>query len=88
MSTESKKADSASPSSAADGPIVVDLGRRGRKAIKKLRKGDGKLMDEAEACVQELKDSGAVPASAVPIIIIVREKRKTPKLFPFSLPKF
>ena len=28
-------------------PVVADLGRRGRKAIKKLRKGEGPLLQDA-----------------------------------------
>lgn len=86
MSTESVKGAAAPSSAQAHGPVVVDLGRKSRKLIKKLRKGEGKLMDEARACVQELKDSGAVPAAAMPIVLVVREKRRTSKLFPLSIP--
>jgi len=57
-------------------PVVVDLGRKKKKQIKQLRQGQGKLMAEVNSCVQELKDSGTISASAQPVIVIVRERQK------------
>ena len=33
-------------------------------------------MAEVNSCVQELKDSGTISASAQPVIVIVRERQK------------
>ena len=57
-------------------PIVVDLGRKRRKLVKQLRQGRGKLMDDVSRVVQEMKETGAIAASAQPVIIVVREKPK------------
>lgn len=63
-------------------PIVVDLGRQKRKAVKKLRRGDGKLMDKAMDTVDELRRVGTISESAQPVIIVVREKSRTDRMFP------
>ena len=74
-----KPAATAPPAAAAaehDAPIVIDLGSRSRKQVKKLRRGQGKLMDRLAMVVEELKHSGTVAAGAQPIVIVVKEKRK------------
>jgi hypothetical protein len=58
-------------------PIVVDLGKKRRKQIKQLREGRGRLMDEVNSLVQELRTAGSISAAAQPVVIVVREKRKT-----------
>ena len=65
----------ASPAS-NDAPIVLDLGKRSRKQVRRLRKGTGKLMDKISELVGDLKADGTVAADAQPIIIVVRPKRK------------
>ena len=63
-------------------PILVDLGRKSRKNIKRLRDGEGKLMAEVQDTIDELKANGTISASAQPVIIIVREKESARKLNP------
>ncbi len=57
-------------------PIVLDFGKHRRKVVKQLRKGSGKLMDEVSSALAELQASGAIGASAQPVIIIVQQKRR------------
>ena len=57
-------------------PLVVDLGKRRRKLVRQLLDGQGKLMDEVNQTIQELKTAGTIPASAQPVIVVVRQKRK------------
>lgn len=59
------------------GPIIVDLGRKKRKAVKRLRRGTGKLMDQVNVTLQELKNAGTITAGAQPVIIVVRERRRS-----------
>lgn len=59
------------------GPLIVDLGRRKKKDIKQLRNGTGKLIDEINECIRELVNAGSCSADAQPVVVIVREKRKT-----------
>jgi len=56
------------------GLLVVDLGKHGRKQIKRLRRGEGKLVDEVQQCVHELRSAGTIAESAQPVVIVVREK--------------
>ena len=62
----------------AQAPIVVDLGKKRRKAVKKLRGGTGKLMDQVNETLQELRNAGTIAATAQPVIIVVRERRSSP----------
>jgi hypothetical protein len=57
-------------------PIVLDLGRRKRKHVKQLRKGDGELLAEVEEAVARLKAAGEIAADARPVIVVVREKAR------------
>jgi hypothetical protein len=64
-------------------PIVVDLGKRPRKQIKKLAKGGGKLLDEVDTVMQELKVAGKINGAAVPVIIVVKQKARS-NVFPWT----
>jgi len=58
----------------AGGPVVVDLGKQPRGRVKRLRRGEGRLMDEVRDCVAELRRTGKVSVTAEPIIVVVRQK--------------
>lgn len=60
-------------------PVVVDLGKHKRKAVKKLVKGEGPLVSEVESVIQDLKASGAVGENAQPVVIVVRQKARKSK---------
>jgi hypothetical protein len=55
-------------------PIVLDLGKQRRKRVKQLRRGEGRLMDEINASIEELRTAGAIGADAQPVVVIVRQK--------------
>ena len=59
-----------------DGPVVVDLGKRRKKLVRRLRKGTGKLMDEVQAALGEVKRAGKISANAQPVIVVVTQKPK------------
>jgi hypothetical protein len=59
------------------GPIILDLGKKSRKSVKRLRNGKGKLLNEALDSIEELQRVGTIPRSAQPVIVIVREKPKS-----------
>jgi uncharacterized protein DUF6200 len=77
---DSKAESSRTIDTAASGPLVVDLGKKRRKLIKRLRKGEGKLMDEINHLVEELKTAGSISASTQPLVVVVRQKRRTKSL--------
>lgn len=68
----------------ATSPVIIDLGKRKRKQVKKLRRGEGKLLDDVNGAVAELRTAGTLNSDAQPVIIVVREKRgrKAKSLFP------
>ena len=63
------------------GMLLVDLGKKSRKQIKRLRNGTGKLVGEVQNCIQELRTAGTLSESSQPVIVIVREKRARLRLF-------
>ena len=59
--------------------VVVDLGKRQtRKQIKRLRRGEGKLLTRVEGVVNDLVAAGTVKSTAQPVVIVVREKERWP----------
>lgn len=65
-------------------PLIVDLGKHPRKAVKRLREGRGKLTTEIASCLDELKSTGTLPADAQPVVIVIREKRRKNALWPLA----
>lgn len=82
MSTEqpgtgsaSAKAAKQEASSSAREPIVVDMGKKSRKQVRKLRKGrPGRLLDRVEDTIQHLRENGAIGEDVQPIVIVVKER--------------
>jgi len=65
----------------ATGVVIVDLGKQKRKDIKALKEGTGDLMDEVRDTVAELRSNGTISSHAEPVVIIVREKLRKPKMW-------
>lgn len=60
-------------------PVVVDLGKHKRKAVKKLVKGEGPLIGEVESVIADLKATGTIGENAQPVVIVVRPKARKAK---------
>lgn len=58
------------------GPVVIDLGKKKRKAVKLLRKGQGKLMDDVRDAIDELTSAGTMKGDPQPVIVIVERRPK------------
>jgi hypothetical protein len=54
--------------------IVVDLGKKAKKSVSKLRKGRGPLMEDVNQVINELKTNGTITGAAQPVVIIVTER--------------
>ena len=66
-------------------PVVLDLGSQRRKRVKQLRRGEGRLMDDINGAIEELRTAGTIGAVTQPVVIIVQQKRrKARSLFPFA----
>jgi hypothetical protein len=61
--------------SATDSPIIIDMGKKKKKDIKRLRKGKGKLMSDVDNCIQELRDTGEITSSVRPVVVVVAQKQ-------------
>ena len=55
----------------AEDAIVIDLGKKKRKDVKRLRKGAGKLLDQVKYCVDELRDAGLSELEILEVVQIV-----------------
>lgn len=83
--SDSTEANAAAQEAAADSTpplVVVDLGKQKSGRIKKLRKGEGKLMACVQEVIDELRSNGTVAGDAQPVVILVERKDKPP--FPLS----
>ena len=63
-------------SSGHESAVIIDLGKKARKKVKKLRKGRGPLLQKVDDAITELKEKGEVSKSAAPVIVVVREKKR------------
>jgi len=60
-------------------PIILDLGKKKRSALKDLKRGRGRLMDEVEDALGEVLASLGDEAEGkqmVPIVLVYKRKRK------------
>lgn len=56
--------------------VILDLGRRKRKAVRRLRDGEGPLMDEVEDHVAQLRREGVIGADAEVVIVVASYRRR------------
>jgi len=70
-------------------PILIDLGRRSKKSIKALRRGEGKLVDEVESALEDARASlgGKYQGELLPVLVIIRQKEDSDSgILPFPSP--
>jgi len=72
-------------------PIVVDLGKKTKKAIKKLKKGEGKMVEEVQLAMSEVRSRLPEADKAkqlVPVVMFCERKpskRSKLSFSPFSM---
>jgi hypothetical protein len=65
--------------------VVVELARRrSPEQIKRLRKGQGRLIRDIDDTVRELVKSGTISADAQPVVVVVRETLASSLLWPLG----
>jgi hypothetical protein len=74
-------AHTSTPATASPAPVVLDLGKRRRKQINQLRRGKGKLLDDINGAVEELRTAGTLSGDAHPVIVVVQKKRRRARGF-------
>ena len=65
----------------AGAPLVVDLGRKKAKQLKKLRRGEGPLMDDVRQLLDQLRADGRLPPGATPVVMVVKQKARNRSIF-------
>jgi hypothetical protein len=57
--------------------LLLDLGSKSRKQVKKLRKGKGSLMQRVSATIEQLREDDELSPSADVVVVIVKQKSKS-----------
>jgi hypothetical protein len=61
-------------------PVIVDLGSRSKKAINRLKNGEGKLMTEVALAIEQVRASlpeADKDKQIIPVLIIYKKKRRS-----------
>ena len=61
-------------------PIVIDLGKKKKKQLRDLKRGQGKLVDEVSEVLERVRADMGAKADAghlVPVVMIYRKKQKS-----------
>ena len=53
--------------------VVVNIGKKKRKHVRRLRKGRGRLMSKVQGLVEDMKEDGVEGGT---LVVVAREKRK------------
>ena len=53
---------------------MLDLGEHPRKRIKRLRRGEGKLMEKVEDALADLTAQGVIGGQVQTVVVVVREE--------------
>jgi hypothetical protein len=80
-------ADKKTIETAAGAPIVVNFGKRTKKAIKKLKKGEGKMAAELQSAIDEVRarlPEADKAKQLFPVVMFVERKVKKSGKLPFS----
>jgi|SRR5882724_6837390 len=75
------------PRSRIPAPVIVDLGSKSKKAINKLKCGEGKLMLEVEQAVELVRSTlndQDKNKQIIPVLVIYRKKPKRGRFSPCS----
>ncbi len=67
------------PESEVTSPIIVSLGKKSKKQIKRLKRGKGSTMDEVMDVVDQVQDhlgEDAANKIIVPVVVIYRRKER------------
>ena len=72
---EGSMSEHARPSaSSTEDRIVIDLGARPSKHVKLLRRGQGRLLEEVDDCIAELRSAGVIAAGVQVVVVTVQEQ--------------
>jgi hypothetical protein len=53
--------------------IVVDMGKKRRKQVKRLRNGEGKLMDKVQEVIASMREDGSSTPGDTIVVVVERK---------------
>jgi len=53
---------------------VIDLGEHSRRRVRRLRRGEGRLMERVEDAVAALTENGVLSAGAQTVVVVVKQE--------------
>ena len=53
---------------------VIDLGEHTRQRVRRLRRGEGRLMERVEDAIVALQENGVLGADAQTVVVVVRQE--------------
>lgn len=65
----------------SDGPLIIDMGKKSSKQVRRLKKGRGRLVEKIDETIERLRAQGQIAASAQTVIVVVRERKKRRRIF-------
>jgi hypothetical protein len=58
-------------------PIVLDVGKKSKKALKRLKRGDGELVEQAEAAaLSSVAAAGGNAKDTITVVVLYQKKSK------------
>lgn len=61
--------------------VVLDLGSRRSREIRRLRRGRGRLMRRVSDTIEQLKQNDEIDASSQIVVVVVKQKRRSRSWF-------
>ncbi len=61
----------------AGSTIVLDLGKRSKKQIKRLRRGGGRLTAKIDDTIEQLRADGELAGGGDVVVVVVKQKPKS-----------
>jgi hypothetical protein len=60
-------------------PTVLEVGKRTSKAIRRLKKGEGKLYDKVQSALAKANGSTPAGKEVLPVVILYRQRARRAK---------
>ncbi len=60
---------------------VIDLGEQTRRRVRRLRRGEGRLMERVEDAVTALQDNGVLAREVQTVVVVVKQEPSFAGLF-------
>ncbi|MEZ4766987.1 MAG: hypothetical protein R2844_00980 [Caldilineales bacterium] len=77
--SESVKNANGSTVAEPESMMLLDLGSKSKKSIRRLRKGRGKLMRRVASTIDDLKADGEIAENSQVVVVVVKQKAKKMK---------